>query len=209
MYTWDRFHHVFPTHVGVFLLKHPTPRPPPGLPHACGGVSIPGERTNDSAGSSPRMWGCFQPKEEGQGATPVFPTHVGVFPITTMSGASRRSLPHACGGVSCSFANSELPAIVFPTHVGVFLSSRHPPDVQKRLPHACGGVSCRASGLPSSALSSPRMWGCFHCYHRSCRACDVFPTHVGVFLPQYGNRRIVLGLPHACGGVSQMFYCGV
>ena len=71
---------VFPTHVGVFLMKK-------GLHY---GVIK----------SSPRMWGCFQlyiVQIEGQF---VFPTHVGVFLPLTPSSLTPSCLPHACGGVS-------------------------------------------------------------------------------------------------------------
>ena len=53
-------------------------------------------------------------------------------------------------------------------------------------------------------LSSPRTWGCF------CRTVlyslrhQVFPTHVGVFLPLTFRAWITAGLPHARGGVSHI-----
>ncbi len=71
---------VFPTHVGVFLVREETPQGSPrlphapwgcfprssksgfvmnGLPHARGGVSPPFNRGDDIRQSSPRTWGCF------------------------------------------------------------------------------------------------------------------------------------------------------
>ena len=91
----------------------------------------------------------------------VFPTHVGVFLRKRQSTASRRCLPHACGGVSaisifigspfvssprmwgcfpCSVSIALL-VLVFPTHVGVFLMLPSSYLFLGRLPHACGGVS--------------------------------------------------------------------
>ena len=50
-----------------------------GLPHACGGVSIPARVASLEAESSPRMWGCFRSTDRSTPAPSVFPTHVGVF----------------------------------------------------------------------------------------------------------------------------------
>ncbi len=50
---------VFPTPVGVFLLKpHHLPTVY-GLPHARGGVSDENAKYYSDSGSSPRPWGCF------------------------------------------------------------------------------------------------------------------------------------------------------
>ena len=92
--------HVFPTHVGVFLLAHAIHIEGTRLPHARGGVSSALSRTPSSRSSSPRTWGCFRrclrPKQQAQ----VFPTHVGVFRGGGMSGVAELCLPHARGGVS-------------------------------------------------------------------------------------------------------------
>ena len=91
---------------------------------------------------------------------------------------------------------------VFPTHVGVFLhSSPHHQDAG-RLPHACGGVSLSSLPFLAYLLSSPRMWGCFYRKPSQTPSGQVFPTHVGVFLLSCNCERLVLCLPHACGGVS-------
>ena len=51
---------VFPTHVGVFLLKGIRDALFPSLPHACGGVSVGHDARSRGNRSSPRMWGCFR-----------------------------------------------------------------------------------------------------------------------------------------------------
>ena len=71
---------VFPTHVGVFLTNRYISPEWYGLPHACGGVSSFTPSTSQTKASSPRMWGCFRPWASREAASPVFPTHVGVFP---------------------------------------------------------------------------------------------------------------------------------
>ena len=50
--------------------------------------------------------------------------------------------------------------------------------------------------------SSPRAWGCFR-YPREARVqVPVFPTCVGVFLPEPITFSWPFGLPHVRGGVS-------
>ena len=56
--------------------------------------------------------------------------------------------------------------------------------------------------ISSHILSSPRPWGCFWSA-RQCGTCaPVFPTPVGVFPGDHGRLPVLLGLPHASGGVS-------
>ena len=50
---------VFPTHVGVFLVRKSTDRPDVSLPHARGGVSKGQKQAKRQSMSSPRTWGCF------------------------------------------------------------------------------------------------------------------------------------------------------
>ena len=51
--------------------------------------------------------------------------------------------------------------------------------------------------------SSPRTWGCFYIVSILVVAIAVFPTHVGVFLPESERQGHPVRLPHARGGVSQ------
>ena len=133
---------VFPTHVGVFPRRTKKMVTSPGLPHACGGVSVYFSASCPLLSSSPRMWGCFHRGIVLYGHGLVFPTHVGVFLSRTPQPACRGCLPHACGGVSMNRRDRELvqassPRMwgcfrddaarrgtqgVFPTHVGVFPS---------------------------------------------------------------------------------------
>ena len=91
---------VFPTPVGVFLVCTAKAWGASGLPHARGGVSFTAAASSSLAASSPRPWGCFYADALIQGAQPVFPTPVGVFPIHTRNFKGERRLPHARGGVS-------------------------------------------------------------------------------------------------------------
>ena len=135
-----------------------------------------------------------------------------------------QGLPHACGGVSqefdhLSYTVPSSPRMwgcfprgprptptegVFPTHVGVFLRRPRPLSGYRSLPHACGGVSVLDRFTPILTASSPRMWGCFSRRHSGHFGYGVFPTHVGVFLLLSRLPCELLGLPHACGGVSQV-----
>ena len=73
---------VFPTPVGVFLEGTLPESEDPGLPHARGGVSKAVGVLRDSGWSSPRPWGCFQYECIHKVWRRVFPTPVGVFPVT-------------------------------------------------------------------------------------------------------------------------------
>ncbi len=72
---------VFPTHVGVFLAKSADLSTFGSLPHARGGVSGGGHVRGVLDESSPRTWGCFFGNAATGAPFPVFPTHVGVFPM--------------------------------------------------------------------------------------------------------------------------------
>ncbi|VGL02048.1 Domain of uncharacterised function (DUF2825) [Klebsiella pneumoniae] len=213
---------VFPTHVGVFLKNMCRPSHPKSLPHARGGVSQFTRRLSGRNMSSPRTWGCFGSAVLLREPHGVFPTHVGVFPSSGLSGSRSICLPHARGGVSsnreqkynmlassprtwgCFYTRrgNDLDTYVFPTHVGVFL---HPPWERPGhlcLPHARGGVSTRQGGADSVRGSSPRTWGCFRNGDNECKSWRVFPTHVGVFLMEALEMSKERCLPHARGGVS-------
>ena len=131
--------------------------------------------------SSPRSWGCFPYPAPHRRRRRVFPTLVGVFPITRAISRLSYRLPHARGGVShltrkalsgrkssprswgcfsscdCHLATRT----VFPTLVGGFPGMASRPGRMFRLPHARGGVSLMSYLRQSSGWSSPRSWGCF------------------------------------------------
>ena len=111
---------VFPTHVGVFpstRLSMPFSR---RLPHACGGVSVPGLSSFAGWTSSPRMWGCFRAEKRRYQEACVFPTHVGVFHHFGAIYFGHVSLPHACGGVSLAYAPCSAPKESSPRMWGCF-----------------------------------------------------------------------------------------
>ena len=91
---------------------------------------------------------------------------------------------------------------VFPTLVGVFLDVVCGRIALCCLPHARGGVSMANDLDGLTITSSPRSWGCFQDAQAICRAWSVFPTLVGVFPSEDFLWLIVVGLPHARGGVS-------
>ncbi len=74
---------VFPTPVGVFLQSSPKLIIKHCLPHARGGVSKRRSYITCTFRSSPRPWGCFSLQNALVYADKVFPTPVGVFPIST------------------------------------------------------------------------------------------------------------------------------
>ena len=184
----------------------PLHQPPPGLPHARGGVSVGALPGTSSEASSPRTWGCFRHGTR----------HAFFF----------AGLPHARGGVSSStyamcLLSTSSPrtwgcfsgdwpqravGVVFPTHVGVFLRAPEKASPFPRLPHARGGVSQDQNQSQYKSQSSPRTWGCF-CSTKGFHFGNlVFPTHVGVFLVVLDGVRGWWSLPHARGGVSAVRY---
>ena len=172
--------------------------------------------------SSPRPWGCFLSDQLYVMVQNVFPTPVGVFPMTFRTTSRHAGLPHARGGVSsadsaraahrrssprpwgCFFRpfSHSLFLLVFPTPVGVFLSPGCFQSRKTGLPHARGGVSMCTQSYFISLRSSPRPWGCFYFVHFPGADKGVFPTPVGVFLISCGFLFLTLSLPHARGGVS-------
>ena len=216
---------VFPTPVGVFLFPSLPSYTWAGLPHARGGVSIRDPVLLNEWESSPRPWGCFYRRSSYMGSLFVFPTPVGVFLPLSPFWAQTSRLPHARGGVSfshwarlwastssprpwgCFHARRYLSAglRVFPTPVGVFPPFPCGQCLPCRLPHARGGVSDFGSESDFDDESSPRPWGCFRGLADSAGNTVVFPTPVGVFLFPGRARQQGQGLPHARGGVSNLF----
>ncbi len=158
--------------------------------------------------SSPRPWGCFLLSGKQFMVIQVFPTPVGVFltgsqnvgidtPLVT-----RRSSPRPWGCFSRMRAALAI-RFVFPTPVGVFPTLSSADYTTLRLPHARGGVSNTVIGGLHNFTSSPRPWGCFCFRVENGRQDGVFPTPVGVFLPQTLGSGYLSCLPHARGGVSE------
>ena len=152
---------VFPTHVGVFLVCHVARLTNLSLPHTRGGVSHRHFIRVKFLWSSPHTWGCFSSRAFIVESLAVFPTHVGVFPVTPLLIHNLNCLPHTRGGVSdATFTDMNDPrssphtwgcfsvilfryrhSSVFPTHVGVFPSRRRLIQQDRSLPHTRGGVS--------------------------------------------------------------------
>ncbi len=131
---------VFPTPVGVFLETVGQFILIDSLPHARGGVSMPGIIGVEKGKSSPRPWGCFCWRFRRVQDAIVFPTPVGVFRY---------------------IRRSHVVSVVFPTPVGVFPASRSRRSGWTCLPHARGGVSRGVHMGFKLSQSSPRPWGCF------------------------------------------------
>ena len=101
---------VFPTPVGVFLIRGQKKITFKGLPHARGGVSPENPVVFCKKESSPRPWGCFHIETARSALPQLFPTPVGVVPGRAFRGEVSRTLPHARGGVSTFRSTS--PALV-------------------------------------------------------------------------------------------------
>ena len=91
---------VFPTCVGVFPIFTGISASTLGLPHMRGGVSELIASLETAGESSPHAWGCFQDTCKRYIFGVVFPTCVGVFPVSFAPMARSPRLPHMRGGVS-------------------------------------------------------------------------------------------------------------
>ncbi len=70
------------------------------------------------------------------------------------------------------------------------------------LPHPRGGVSSKNLTKFGLHMSSPPAWGCFYSHIVRNIPDIVFPTRVGVFLPEEKGQKNLYCLPHPRGGVS-------
>ena len=195
---------IFPTPVGVFLSSPSNCSSRKYLPHTRGGVSGTDHRQSRLRISSPHPWGCFPLTGRSSNEEVIFPTPVGVFPLSRSVWTSTSSLPHTRGGVSCilddecaEWESSPHPwgcflketgdtfaSLVFPTPVGVFPPAEIHPQGCICLPHTRGGVSEMPEEPAKIEPSSPHPWGCFSGSRGAGVPAGVFPTPVGVFLPR-------------------------
>ena len=93
--------------------------------------------------------------------------------------------------------------------MGVFLDRLAGSSLSDCLPHARGGVSGLSKEFEITIESSPRPWGCFLIVDDGIQLVEVFPTPVGVFLVWRGSHFARMGLPHARGGVSNIFLLSI
>ena len=91
---------VFPTQVGMFLLRKASTSTTQCFPHAGGDVSTGQKSTRTLAAFSPRRWGCFRRDEPQRDPPSVFPTQVGMFPRELTPSRVGPRFPHAGGDVS-------------------------------------------------------------------------------------------------------------
>ena len=172
--------------------------------------------------SSPHPWGCFYLAMDCLPDEEVFPTPVGVFPVSSRRTPMTGSLPHTRGGVSKKgprsakvrgssphpwgcFSNLQAVFVeieVFPTPVGVFPVFHRQAGRYGSLPHTRGGVSRQRALIIGAELSSPHPWGCFSARAQRAPGRYVFPTPVGVFPFPICFFLRSASLPHTRGGVS-------
>ena len=91
---------IFPTPVGVFPRPQVQSKVRRYLPHTRGGVSTHILQVCRYCVSSPHPWGCFLFPAANLLEIQIFPTPVGVFPVSQVSLGRFGDLPHTRGGVS-------------------------------------------------------------------------------------------------------------
>jgi len=100
---WIQF--LFPTHVGVSLIRFTRLFCNNSLPHTRGGVPSTANWENLSLISSPHTWGCPPMGWIYRSNERLFPTHVGVSLQLTLFQSLLTSLPHTRGGVPKKLKN--------------------------------------------------------------------------------------------------------
>ena len=190
------------------------------LPHARGGGPSGSPGSDALARSSPRTWGWTAPARSSRTTYSLFPTHVGVDPISRLGRCRRRPLPHARGGGpntrrepwkgsgssprtwgwTPSLMEIPTASALFPTHVGVDPSCAPLAPPGRSLPHARGGGPKSYLNSFINSNSSPRTWG--WTLKESLLVCVIwlFPTHVGVDRLLRQDWGLLRSLPHARGG---------
>ena len=198
---------VFPTPVGVFLIRAKKTRRTVSLPHTRGGVSGRQDALECCCLSSPHPWGCFSLTASHSHQTGSLPhTRGGVSTQNIWYPPSVPSSPHPWGCFPSDLSPVALMA-VFPTPVGVFPRCLTLPKRARCLPHTRGGVSGYQSSCRRLVPSSPHPWGCFRTRTTGAQPPAVFPTPVGVFPNKYTSLISLLSLPHTRGGVSNCQRC--
>ena len=117
---------VFPTQVGMFLLRKASTSTTQCFPHAGGDVSTGQKSTRTLAAFSPRRWGCFYATRLGCINLSVFPTQVGMFLDHALCFVERPRFPHAGGDVSGAMSRNEIRRLFSPRRWGCFPGSSRP-----------------------------------------------------------------------------------
>lgn len=114
---------VFPMHMGMIPLEKILGQLEPGIPHTCGGVSMPSTSEGLSRRYSPHMWGWFSIHE--------------IPPYLVLD------IPHSCGDVPLFkpfFLYYRLYSLMY---MGMVLSEKFTFAVQTGIPHVMGMFPCR------------------------------------------------------------------
>ena len=111
------------------------------------------------------------------------------------------SSPHLRGCFRKGRAVSR-PTVEFPASAGVFLKREAFSKISIGVPRICGGVSAVEDVIAGLRVSSPHLRGCFYVGEYGRRYLTEFPASAGVFPRHPARRRIRLGVPRICGGVS-------
>ena len=88
---------VFPMHMGMIPLEKILGQLESGIPHTCGGVSMPSTSEGLSRRYSPHMWGWFRICILKMMMAFVFPTHVGMVLDPDELTVDEISIPRAYG----------------------------------------------------------------------------------------------------------------
>jgi len=168
-----------PTHVGNTIDQAREIAQMPVHPHACGEHQRSSWLTDQTSGSSPRMWGTRIRQREQIQIQRFIPTHVGNTNHPARACHHKSVHPHACGehimdtgimyhapgssprmwGTHLKMALSFLRGRFIPTHVGNTYRWKRRSDDPTVHPHACGEHGFVSWMYFSLSGSSPRMWG--------------------------------------------------
>ena len=198
-----------------------------GSPRVCGDVSAKLQPKSVQAKFSPRMRGCFYPKEANEQTSTVLPAYAGMFLQACRARCTKTSSPRVCGDVSqpsrhlislswfsprmrgCfSQVNFRVGTVlVLPAYAGMFPGPIGKRGGRYRSPRVCGDVSKSTTNRASKVGFSPRMRGCFFGNKRPNGLIYVLPAYAGMFHSAGKDAQGTYSSPRVCGDVSPQGFC--
>ena len=188
-------------------------------PHACGEHCACSQLNWFMVGSSPRLWGTYEPADPVPSVGRFIPTPVGNIGGTKVADVYPPVHPHACGehsalyvchlsqfgssprlwGTSSFIPPKDTWMRFIPTPVGNISLKPLTLRCEPVHPHACGEHGWMYLAVVITVGSSPRLWGTFRAEHFQDRNWRFIPTPVGNIEGSLYTVGAGTVHPHACG----------
>ena len=218
---------IIPTRVGTRLYCVHVQYNLQDHPHACGDKEKPTNTAEQTAGSSPRVWGQDGVRRATDRRRRIIPTRVGTRGIPTYKFTVLEDHPHACGDKavrvvayiiivgssprvwgqgSVAFVGDVFTRII-PTRVGTSPFAVFKKGKLKDHPHACGDKVYQVVLKLRSIGSSPRVWGQVVFNANFHNPTGIIPTRVGTSFIDFLTSYLTQDHPHACGDKNSFVTC--